>query len=125
MKTIVPALTCMAGLAALTLATGCTSLQTVSVTQVPPQAQRNRPIKVEESNTAFLGIHFDNEFVDQIPTRLGEQCPGGKVTGILTKYENTWYVIIQTREVVVTAYCVYDTPVVLQPGRPAAAEASP
>ena len=35
---------------------------------------------------------------------------GGKVTGILTKYENTWYVIIQTREVFVTGYCVYDGP---------------
>ena len=76
---------CGAILLSLALSTGCTSLQTVSVTQVPPQAQRTRPVKAEESNTAFLGIHFSNDFVDEIPSRLAEQCPGGKVTGSVSK----------------------------------------
>ena len=92
------------GLSFLVFGSGCTSLQTVSVTQIPKD--RSKPVQVEENNTAFLGIHFDNDFVDEIPAQLQEQCRGGKVTGILTKYETTWYVIIQTRTVTATGYCV-------------------
>jgi len=36
------------------------------------------------------------------------QCPRGRVTGILTKQEASLYVVVQTRRVVATGYCVYD-----------------
>ena len=94
------AATCIASSAA------CTSLQSVSVNSVP--TNRSRPVEASESNTAFLGIHFDNEFVDDLPSRLTAQCPGGKVTGIFTKHESTWYVLVESREVKVSGYCVYE-----------------
>jgi hypothetical protein len=84
----------------------CTTLQSVSVTQIP--SDRSRPIRAEESNTALFGIHFDNDFVDPLRDELVQQCPNGKVTGILTKHQNTSYFIVSTRKVIATGYCVYD-----------------
>ena len=86
-------------------AVGCTSLQSVSVNGVP--AERRRPVEASATNTALLGIHFDNDFVDGLTDRLKAQCPGGKVTGVYTKHETTWYVIVQERHVRVSGYCVY------------------
>lgn len=85
----------------------CTSLQSVSVTQIP--ANRSKPVRAEVDNTALFGIHFDNDFVDELTDQLMQQCPHGKITGILTKHENTTYVIVQTRRVIATGYCVYET----------------
>jgi hypothetical protein len=93
---------CIAG------STACTSLQSVGVSSVP--TNRSRPVEASESNTAFLGIHFDNDFVNDLPSRLTAQCPGGKVTGIFTKHESTWYVLVESREVQVSGYCVYERP---------------
>lgn len=100
----------LAPLFALTAA--CTSLQSVSVTQIP--SDRSRPVRAEVSNTALFGIHFDNDFIDELTPDLVKQCPHGRLTGILTKHENTTYVIVATRKVIATGYCVYD-------GAPAAA----
>jgi hypothetical protein len=94
------------GLLALAPVLGCTSLQSVSITQIP--SDRSRPLHAEVSNTALLGIHFDNDFVGELTDDLMRQCPHGKVTGILTKQESSLYVIVQTRRVIATAYCVYD-----------------
>jgi hypothetical protein len=90
----------------LALLAGCTSLQSVSVTQIPKD--RSRPVHAEVSNTALFGIHFDNDFVRELTDDLMRQCPDGRVTGILTKQESTLYVIVQTRRVVATGFCVYD-----------------
>jgi hypothetical protein len=96
---------------------GCTSLQSVSLTQIP--GDRSRPLRAETSNTAFLGIHFDNDFVEPLTAELMRQCPRGRVTGILTKQESSFYVIVQTRRIVATGFCVYDPP----PSAPAEATA--
>ena len=89
--------------ASLLALSGCTSLQSVSVNSVP--SDRSRPVEASEDNTAFLGIHFDNDFVNELPARLRNQCKGGKVTGIFTKHESYWYVIIGRRKVTVKGYC--------------------
>ncbi|HEY6464262.1 MAG TPA: hypothetical protein VIY73_29040, partial [Polyangiaceae bacterium] len=86
-------------------------------TQVP--GDRSQPLHAEVSNTALLGIHFDNDFVEPLQAELMRQCPHGKVTGILTKQESSFYVVVQTRRVVATAYCVHD----LAPAAPSEATA--
>jgi hypothetical protein len=108
--------TILSSLALATLA-GCTSLQSVSVTQIP--SDRSRPLHAEVSNTALLGIHFDNDFIEPLTAKLMRDCPRGRVTGILTKQESSVYVIVQTRRVVATGYCVYDAP----PAQPSEATA--
>jgi len=100
MKTfgLVTLLTVIAG------APGCASLQSVSMTNIP--AERGHRVEATADNMAFLGIHFDNDFADGVPEELRQQCPHGKVTGIYSKYESTWYVVVQNRSVTVSGYCV-------------------
>lgn len=90
--------------AILSLAPGCASLQSVSVTNIP--RERGRLVEAEATNPAFLGIHFSNGFADGLTDELRAQCPGGKVTGIYAKYESRWYVLVQSRIVTVKGYCV-------------------
>jgi hypothetical protein len=112
----------------LALLPACTSIQSVSVTQIP--TDRARPLRAEVSNTAFLGIHFDNDFLDDLVPQLMRQCPRGRITGLLTKQENSLYVVVATRRVIATGYCVYD-PVAPAPAvsvaaaEPASAPSSP
>jgi hypothetical protein len=91
------------GLLALS-STACASLQSVSVTNIP--RDRGKPVEATADNPAFLGLHFDNDFADDLPDELRAQCPNGKVTGIYSKYESTWYVLVQNRSVTVKGYCV-------------------
>jgi hypothetical protein len=93
-------------LVALGALPACTSLHSVSVTQIP--RDRSKPVHAEESNTAFLGLHFDNDFIDPLRLELEKQCPGGKVTGIVTKHESTSYFIVSTRRVEANGFCVYE-----------------
>lgn len=83
---------------------GCTSLQSVGVTSIPKE--RGRPVETSENNVALLGIHFDNTFADEVPEKLRQQCPDGKITGVFSKYESTWYVLVQNRSVTVKAFCL-------------------
>ena len=112
LRPLVPALAAL-----LPALAGCTSLQSVSVTQIP--TDRSRPIHAEVSNSALFGIHFDNDFVDDITPELIAQCPHGRITGLLTKEETSLYVIVSTRRLIAYGYCVYDAPVAAAP--PAAA----
>jgi hypothetical protein len=107
----------LSSIAALATLAGCTSLQSVSITQIP--SDRSRPLHAEVSNTALLGIHFSNDFIEPLTGDLMRQCPRGRVTGILTKQESSVYVVVQVRRVIATGYCVYDAP----PAQPSEATA--
>ncbi len=100
----------------LSLLGGCTSLQSVSLTQVP--TDRGHPVHAQVSDTALLGIHFDNDFVEDLTPQLLAQCPHGRLTGLLTKQESSLYVVVVTRRVIATGYCVHDA-------APAVAQATP
>jgi hypothetical protein len=121
-------------LAAIAGAPGCASLQSVSMTNIP--AERGHRVEATADNMAFLGIHFDNDFADDVPDELRAQCPHGKVTGIYSKYESKWYVVVENRSVTVTGYCVAPvaqntpapvkaTPVPAAPSVPASPAAPP
>lgn len=86
--------------------TGCHTLASVSLTQIPPQ--RNKKISAEVSKFIVLGLSFDNDFVDGLSAKLADQCEGGKVSGILTKDEviNYFLMIFYRREVTATGYCL-------------------
>jgi hypothetical protein len=86
--------------------TGCVSLQSVSLTQIP--AQRKREVHAEASKFLFFFISFDNDFVDEVRDELRDKCRGGKVTGILTKDESVNYFlgIFTRRRIQATGYCL-------------------
>lgn len=85
---------------------GCASINSVSVTSIP--AERSSPLKVERSKVIVLGLSFDNDFVDEMVSDLQRQCPGGKVTGILTKDEdiNYFLYLVYQKRVTASGYCI-------------------
>lgn len=81
----------------------CAALHSVSMTPVPKV--KKKTVKVELTNWAFLGIHFSNDFVDELPEQLKAQCPNGRITGLMTKFSTKWYVLVQNRIVESVGYC--------------------
>jgi hypothetical protein len=88
----------------LSMLSGCASLRSVSATSIP--SDRNHPVQAEVSDWNILGLKFDNDFVDKLPTQLQAQCPNGAVRGILTKYENYYYLLAFKRVAHAQGYCV-------------------
>lgn len=86
--------------------TACHSINSVSLTQIPPQ--RNKEVKAEVSRFIFLGLNFDNDYVDPLVEKLKSQCEGGMIRGILTKDETVDYflMLLYTRRVTASGYCV-------------------
>lgn len=87
----------------------CRSVQSVSLTQIPPQ--RDKPVEAEVSKFIFLGFNFNNDFVDDLVVQLKDSCKGGQVKGILTKDEaiNYFLWIFHTRRITARGYCVKDS----------------
>lgn len=88
----------------LSAATGCASLESVSMTQVPKE--RGTPVSAQSSSWGFLGIFFSNSFADEAVDELRRQCPTGKLMGVFTKHENRFYLLVLERRVNVTGMCV-------------------
>ncbi|NBW80787.1 hypothetical protein EBR21_03445 [bacterium] len=83
--------------------TGCASLRSVSVTSIPQN--RNEPVVASVSKWIFLGLNFDNDYVDELTSKLRQKCDG-KVSGLMTKYESTLYFILSKDQITATGYCV-------------------
>ncbi|MBF0443643.1 MAG: hypothetical protein HQK54_17180 [Oligoflexales bacterium] len=87
------------------LAAGCVSLQSVSLTSIPENRQKEVKAKVEK--IVILGINFNNDFVDTLSSNLASQCVGGQIRGILTKDYVTDYflMIVYRRTVEAKGFC--------------------
>lgn len=85
--------------------TACTSLQTVSLTSIP--AKRARKVSAVADKIIFLGLNFDNDYVDQLVEDLKRQCPNGLVSGVLTKDEFVNYFIglVYKHRISAAGYC--------------------
>lgn len=88
----------------MTLLTQCAYLRSVSIT--PQPSDRSKKIQAEVSRFVFLAFNFDNDFLDELPKKLSAQCPDGKITGIVTKYEDIVYFLAHTMKVSATGYCI-------------------
>jgi hypothetical protein len=88
--------------AVLTMSTGCASLHSVSVTSIPQN--RNQKVSANVSKWIILGLNFNNDYVDELTESLRRKCDG-KVTGILTKYESTLFLIASKNEITATGFC--------------------
>ncbi len=82
---------------------GCVSLNSLSLTQVP--SDRSNLISASAYDWVFLGLTSQNYFVEEAINRLKIQCQGGKLTGILTKHQTTAYLLVFKREVIASGYC--------------------
>lgn len=85
------------------LMSGCASVQSVSLTPIP--AKRDKVVRAEATRFIILGFNFDNNYVDQIHQSFRAQCPGGVISGILTKDEVISYFLAHRRKVTATGFC--------------------
>lgn len=99
-KLALPTLILVAG-----LLSACASLNSVSLTPVP--ANRAHSVFAESEKWIIMGFNFDNDYADQVAKDLGNKCPGGKISGILTKDEAYFYFLffVMKRHVVATGFC--------------------
>lgn len=68
---------------------GCVSLKSVSISSIPKN--RSNPIEAEVSRFVFLGLSFENNFVNELTDDLKNQCQGGIISGVLTKHESKFW----------------------------------
>ncbi len=83
----------------------CASINSVSLTQIP--AKRDKQIEASREKLIFFAFNFDNEYIPGVVEDLMNQCPGGKITGVLTKDENINYFlyIVWKKRVSLSAFC--------------------
>ena len=90
----------------LVIFSGCTHLSSISTSSIP----KNRKNKVSASTDRFifLAFNFNNDYVDDLAIQLAQQCPKGKVQGVLTKHESITYFPLFAHKERVSAqgYCV-------------------
>ena len=84
----------------------CKHLQSVSITPIPKN--RTQEVSAKSSRFIFLGFNFNNDYVDEVVSKLKRKCNGGVIKGILTKDESITYfpLFAHSREVTATGYCV-------------------
>ena len=82
---------------------GCTHLASVSTSSIPKSSKRAKPVSVQAKRMIFLGFNFNNDYVNDLTFQLANQCPNGKVEGVVTKHENVLYFLPFVYEVRVTA----------------------
>ena len=73
-------------------AVGCTHLHSLSVTTIPDD--RSRPVEATGERIVVLGINPDNDYADGVVADLAAQCPDGRVSGVMTRYERALVVPI-------------------------------
>ena len=89
------------------LITGCTYLESVSLTNIPEE--RSKVVSATREKGIIFYFNFDTDFADELSADLRSQCEGGVVSGILTKFENICYVPVfcfySVNRVTATGYC--------------------
>jgi hypothetical protein len=83
----------------------CVSLHSISINSQPDGQERSNPINAEVSKLIFLGLNFNNDFLDEVPKKLMDSCPGGKIKGIVTRYETVSYVFFYRFVVKAKGFC--------------------
>ena len=85
---------------------GCVHLGSVSTSSIP--VDRSKPVEVEAFKFLPFLISFSNSYVDELAVSLAEQCPNGRVEGVLTKQELITYFpgIAHAYRVTASGYCV-------------------
>lgn len=82
----------------------CAFLHSVSIT--PQPVNRENKIEAEVSKTVILAFNFNNDFLNELPDQLLSQCPNGKITGLVTKYEHYSYFLWYVMKVKSSGYCI-------------------
>ena len=96
----------IAAVVAMGALSSCASINSVSLTSIPPQA--GHIVTSERSKLIILGLSFDNDYINGMVDDLKSKCPGGQIKGILTKDETYDYFLflVFSRKVTATGHCL-------------------
>lgn len=97
-RTCLIALFCAAG--------ACSTVHSAYLSNLSRSPDGAHLIEAASSKSVFLGMNFSNDYAFEAREKLYAQCPGGTVTGVLSTYETTSYLIVTTHEVRAKGYCV-------------------
>lgn len=88
------------------LCSGCVHMRSISTTSIP--VERDHAVESTGYRFLFLMINFKNDYVNEMTKDLAQQCPDGRVEGILTKQEDIMYFPLFAHAVRVSAtgFCV-------------------
>lgn len=88
---------------------GCTHMRSLSVTTIPQD--RSQPVEAVADRVIFFGINYSNDYVEILVERLAEQCPKGKVSGLLTRTEKSLVFPLVAHRISVRAqgFCVSES----------------
>lgn len=87
----------------------CTYVHAVSQTNFP--RERSKRVRAETQRYMILGINFDNDYLYPLIDKLKDQCPNGRVRGLLTKDTLTSYlgIFFFSRQQLAEGYCVAES----------------
>ncbi len=90
----------------LIFTSGCTHLASISTSSIPKN--RNNKIFTKARRFIFLGLNFNNDYVNNIAFKLAQQCRGGVVQGVVTKHENVVYFpgVVHEVRIKASGYCL-------------------
>ncbi|MBC7533747.1 MAG: hypothetical protein H7318_19440 [Oligoflexus sp.] len=86
----------------------CTTVASVSISQIPPLKKRGTIIRASGSSPIVLGIPFGSNFIDDATASLLRQCQApGTITGVMVKHQNKHYLgyIYAQQQVFLQGYC--------------------
>ncbi|MCX6132129.1 MAG: hypothetical protein NTX25_24115 [Proteobacteria bacterium] len=85
----------------------CTTVQSISISQIPSASTRNKRITSSASSPIIFAIPFGHSFVERARDDLISQCPNGQIDGVLSKHQSKDYFLslVLVNEVVMEAYC--------------------
>jgi hypothetical protein len=84
----------------------CVQLQSIAINSQPAPEERAKKISAIAEKMFFLGFNFDNNFLDEAPQKLLDQCQDGKIKGIVSKFESVHYFLFTKFVVKASGYCV-------------------
>jgi hypothetical protein len=99
-------------LAALGL-TACTTVESISISQMPEQDERKATVEAHASTPIIFAIPFGTGYIDTARDELLGRCASGAIEGVLTKFQTTNYFLglVESQQVSMSGYCVKEASV--------------
>ena len=100
-------------------ALGCTTVGSISISQIPEKDQRHNVVRGEGWSPIILSIPFGSGYVDDARAELLARCPNGAIEGVLAKFEthDFFFALFATQNVLLEGYCLSDKGGTAEPHR--------
>ena len=88
--------------------TQCTTVSSVSISQVPEPAARRSLVTASASSPVIFLIPFNTDYLDEARENFVSNCQKGAIEGVLSKHETVNYFLsfIMIQRIHLQGYCV-------------------